>query len=92
MEFVQQVGPQRLRVKVWERGASPTLACSTGACAVVVACSLTGLVDRQATVELPGGELIIKWGADDHVYMTGPATYVFSGELQPEMIEILDKQ
>ncbi|MGI6129778.1 MAG: diaminopimelate epimerase [bacterium] len=89
VEFVQQVGEDRLRVKVWERGAGPTLACGTGACAVAVASSLTGLVDRRATIELPGGELAIKWGSDDHVYMTGPATHVFSGELQPEIIEAI---
>ena len=79
VEFVQQLEPDRLRVKVWERGAGPTLACGTGACAVVVALTLTGQVDRKAWVELPGGELLIEWGQDDRVYMTGPATHVFDG-------------
>lgn len=88
VEFVQQLEPDRLRVKVWERGAGPTLACGTGACAVVVALTLTGQVDRKAWVELPGGELLIEWGQDDRVYMTGPATHVFDGELQwPEQAD-----
>lgn len=82
VEFVQQLGPDRLRVKVWERGAGPTLACGTGACAVTVAFTLNNLVKHTATVELPGGELSIEWGQDNHVYMTGPATHVFDGELQ----------
>lgn len=82
VEFVEQVGPDRLRVKVWERGAGPTLACGTGACAVAVAFTLNGLVERKATIGLPGGELFVKWGQDNHVYMTGPATHVFDGKLQ----------
>jgi diaminopimelate epimerase len=80
VEFAQVLGPHEVRVVVWERGAGPTLACGTGACATVVALALTGRLDRQATVHLPGGDLDILWAEDDHVYMTGPATTVFAGE------------
>ncbi len=80
-EFVQIVDRQRLRMRVWERGAGATLACGTGACAVVVAAVLSNHADPDATVELPGGDLHIRWDQDDqHVYMTGPAQLVFKGE------------
>ncbi|MBP1156102.1 MULTISPECIES: diaminopimelate epimerase [unclassified Paenibacillus] len=69
-------------MRVWERGAGPTLACGTGACATLVAGVLNGLMDRKATVSLKGGDLLIEWNeADDHVYMTGPAETVFKGTL-----------
>ncbi|KGF73320.1 diaminopimelate epimerase [Neosynechococcus sphagnicola sy1] len=81
MEFIQVVGLDLLKMRVWERGAGVTLACGTGACAAVVAAVLTGRCDRRATVELPGGSLEIEWSlADQHVYMTGPAQLVFTGE------------
>lgn len=80
VEFVQVLTPNRIRVRVWERGAGETLACGTGACAAVVAGVLNGLCDREAWVELPGGELFIVWAEDNHVYMTGPAAEVFRGE------------
>ncbi|NEQ31267.1 MAG: diaminopimelate epimerase [Leptolyngbya sp. SIO4C5] len=81
-EFIQVVHPGHLKMRVWERGAGPTLACGTGACASLVAAVLNGKSDRQATVELPGGPLQIEWSAaDNHVYMTGPAEKVFTGEL-----------
>ena len=85
-EFIQIVRPDYLKMLVWERGAGPTLACGTGACAAFVAAVLTGhcggeAAARQATVELPGGPLQIEWSiADNHIYMTGPAVLVFSGE------------
>ncbi len=67
-------------MRVWERGAGPTLACGTGACATLVSSVLNGLTDREATVSLKGGELFIEWNeADNHVYMTGPAEEVFTG-------------
>lgn len=67
-------------MKVWERGAGHTLACGTGACAVVVAAVLTGRAERQCTVTLPGGDLRIEWNAENNrVFMTGPAVEVFSG-------------
>lgn len=79
-EFVEVVARDRIRMRVWERGAGETLACGTGACAALVACALNGLTDRAAIVELTGGELKIKWDeASNHVFMTGPAVTVFTG-------------
>lgn len=72
-------------MRVWERGAGPTLACGTGACATLVSSVLNGLADRQGTVSLKGGDLYIEWDeADNHVYMTGPAEEVFKGVLRNE--------
>ncbi|NQX57484.1 diaminopimelate epimerase [Paenibacillus qinlingensis] len=69
-------------MRVWERGAGPTLACGTGACATLVSSVLNGLSDREATVSLKGGNLFIEWlEEDNHVYMTGPAEEVFTGKL-----------
>jgi diaminopimelate epimerase len=81
VEFVQVLDAENLRMRVWERGAGITLACGTGACASLVAAARTGRSGREATVHLPGGPLEIRWGSDDHVYMTGPAVEVFQGEL-----------
>ncbi len=80
-EFIQVIGPEELRMRVWERGAGETLACGTGACASVVAAARTGRASRRAVVHLPGGDLLIDWRDDNHVYMTGPATPVFAGEV-----------
>jgi diaminopimelate epimerase len=80
-EFVEVVRSDYVKMRVWERGAGITLACGTGACATVVAGVLTGHNDRICTVELPGGCLQIDWStANNHVYMTGPATMVFRGK------------
>ena len=79
-EFVEVCAPDRLRVRVWERGSGETLACGTGACAALVASVLNGLCGREARVELPGGTLHIRWEErDGHVYMTGPAVTVYEG-------------
>ncbi|XP_057770570.1 diaminopimelate epimerase, chloroplastic-like isoform X2 [Salvia miltiorrhiza] len=81
-EFVQVFSPSHLKMRVWERGAGATLACGTGACAVVVAAVLEGRADRRCTVDLPGGPLDIEWReSDNHIYMTGPAEFVFYGSL-----------
>ena len=81
-EFVQVVKPDYLKMRVWERGAGATMACGTGACAVLVAGVLTGRCQPQATIELPGGPLDIAWtSTDPSVYMTGPADAVFAGVL-----------
>lgn len=81
-EFVQIVHPHHAKMKVWERGAGPTLACGTGACAVVVAGVLTGRLARECQVSLPGGDLWIHWQEEDNqVYMTGPAQLVFRGQI-----------
>jgi diaminopimelate epimerase len=79
VEFIQVLNRQELLFRVWERGSGITLACGTGACASVVAAILNGKTDRKVTVHLDGGDLIIEWTEDNHIYMTGPATEVFSG-------------
>ncbi|KAL6764251.1 diaminopimelate epimerase [Haematococcus lacustris] len=79
-EFVEVLSRGHVRMVVWERGAGRTLACGTGACAVVVAGVLEGKVDRCCQVDLPGGPLHIEWKEEDNkVYMTGPGELVFSG-------------
>ena len=83
-EFVEVINDHYLKMRVWERGSGETMACGTGACAVAVASILNGLVDRDqpVTVKLLGGDLNIFWDEnDDQVYMTGPATTVFDGEI-----------
>lgn len=81
-EFVQVINRNTLKMRVWERGAGETLACGTGACAVLVASVLNGVCERKATVKLLGGDLSIEWNEkDNHVYMTGPAVKVFDGEI-----------
>lgn len=82
VEFVEVVNKGRVKVRVWERGSGATLACGTGACAVAVASALNGKTGRKVSVDLPGGTLKIEWGKDNHVYMTGPATEVFSGIME----------
>jgi len=85
VHFVQVLSPNHLRMMVWERGAGPTLACGTGACATLVACHLLGLAERRARLDLPGGALEIEWdGASGPVWMTGPAEAVFHGQLAHE--------
>ena len=70
------------RVRVWERGSGITQACGTGACATAVAAAKTGRAGRTSTIIMDGGTLSIEWSeADNHVYMTGPATFVFDGEI-----------
>ncbi|HYM18691.1 MAG TPA: diaminopimelate epimerase [Micropepsaceae bacterium] len=82
VEFVEARGRGTLRMRVWERGAGVTLACGTGACAAAVAAHLRGMTGRKVTLVLDGGELEIEWReADDHVLMTGPATFSFAGEV-----------
>ena len=79
-EFVEPISPNRVRVRVWERGAGETMACGTGACAVAVACHLNGQTGRELDVELKGGTLHIRWDtASGHVFMTGGAVTVFEG-------------
>lgn len=80
VEFVTVNSRGQADMRVWERGAGPTLACGTGACATLVASVLTGATDRSAVVSLKGGDLFIEWNEDNnHVYMTGPAAEVFRG-------------
>lgn len=81
-EFVNVIDETHLRMRVWERGSGETLACGTGTCATVVAAILNGLTKDAVDVELLGGSLYIEWDrAANLVYMTGPATVVFNGEI-----------
>jgi diaminopimelate epimerase len=80
-EFVQVVNDHEINMRVWERGSGETLACGTGACASVAATYLNRLTGSTVTVHLRGGDLLVELGDDGHVYMTGPATTVFEGEL-----------
>lgn len=82
-EFAFVQDRKNIEMRVWERGSGETLACGTGTCATVVAAILNGLVDNDVTVHLIGGDLEISWSGDenDSVIMTGPATTVFSGEI-----------
>lgn len=80
VHWVQVLGPAELRMRTWERGSGITLACGTGACAVLAAAALTGRSGRQATIHLPGGDLQVEWAANNHLFMTGPANYVCDGE------------
>ncbi len=83
VEFVKIVNEDILEAVVWERGAGITLACGTGACAILVASVLNGKSLRKAKVRLPGGELVIEWNEqDNHVYMSGPAVEVFRGSIE----------
>lgn len=82
-EFVKVLDRERVQMRVWERGTGETLACGTGACAVTVASILNGLTEDDITVELLGGNLEIFWNREENVvYMTGPATTVFEGEIE----------
>lgn len=80
VHFVQVNGPDEITMRTWERGAGITLACGTGACACAVASHLRGFTGREVLVHLPGGELHIRYAEDGHVFMTGPAAFVFTGE------------
>lgn len=85
-EFATVEGPDRVRMRVWERGAGETLACGTGACAVGVASHLLRGASSSVTVSLPGGELLVEWdgspGDGTSVFMTGPALKSFEGEIE----------
>ncbi|MFO0929231.1 MAG: diaminopimelate epimerase [Gemmataceae bacterium] len=81
VHFVQVTSPEEVTMRTWERGSGITQACGTGACAVCVAGVLTGRTGRQLLAHLPGGDLRLHWSeTDNHVYMTGPAAEVFTGE------------
>lgn len=90
IEFAHVVRPYsvgsdkvRIRTRVWERGSGITQACGTGACATTVAACLTGHSSRNCSIEMDGGTLDIEWlRSDNHVYMTGPAAFVFDGEIE----------
>ncbi len=82
-EFVHIINRTHARMRVWERGSGETWACGTGSCATLVACVLNGLTERQITLDLNGGSLDLLWDeATNCVFMTGPATEVFSGSIE----------
>lgn len=86
VEFVQVLARNELIMRVWERGAGITMACGTGACATLVAAVLNGVSDRQAIIHLLGGDLLIEWNENNNrVYMTGPATLVFKGQIELDL-------
>ena len=93
IEFAQVLPDGRIRTRVWERGSGITMACGTGACATAVAACLTGRAGRESDIIMDGGTLHIEWCEEDrsaegrsfkknHVYMTGPAAFVFDGEIE----------
>lgn len=82
IEFAHVMPDGTIRTRVWERGSGITMACGTGACATAVAAHITGRAQNKSTIKMDGGTLLIEWNADDeHVYMTGPAEFVFDGEI-----------
>lgn len=82
-EFVHVIDRRAVDMRVWERGSGETLACGTGACATVMACILNDKTDKEVLVHLLGGDLLIRYDAENNtVFMTGPATEVFSGEIE----------
>ncbi|MEN3002134.1 MAG: diaminopimelate epimerase [Armatimonadota bacterium] len=84
VQVAQVVRPDYAIVRTWERGAGATLACGTGACATLVVGHLLGLLERRATIRMPGGELLIEWREDNQLLMTGPAVEVFEGRMFAE--------
>lgn len=88
VEFASLIGPDHLRMRVWERGAGITLACGSGTCATAVAAHLRGLTGRRVIVDVDGGRLEIDW-REDGVWMTGPTALVFAAELSPAFLAAL---
>lgn len=83
IEFAELKSDGNIRTRVWERGSGITMACGTGACATAVAAAVTGRALRRSIIAMDGGTLHIEWNeADGHVYMTGPAAFVFEGEIE----------
>lgn len=83
IEFAELKSDGNIRTRVWERGSGITMACGTGACATAVAAAVTGRALRRSIIAMDGGTLHIEWNeADGHVYMTGPAAFVFDGEIE----------
>lgn len=82
VEFVEVINRQEVKMRVWERGVGITLACGTGACAVAVACVKNNLTDSELTIHLVGGDLLVNWEMDQSVYLTGPANYVYLGQIE----------
>ena len=88
VEFASLIGPDHLRMRVWERGAGITLACGSGTCATAVAAHLRGLTGRRVIVDVDGGQLEVDW-REDGVWLTGPVVHVFSATLTPAFLATL---
>jgi len=83
VEFAQIMDDESIRMRVWERGSGITMACGTGACATAVAAAINKYAKRKSKIIMDGGTLAIEWSTtDEHIYMTGPATKVFEGEIE----------
>jgi diaminopimelate epimerase len=82
-EFVEVIDDTHLKMRVWERGSGETMACGTGACAVMYASKLNGLIKDKATIQLLGGDLVVEY-KDEHIFMSGPATNTFEGYINVE--------
>ena len=82
VEFIKVISRNEVQMRVWERGSGETMACGTGASAAVVASAMNDLTDRKVLVHLNGGDLEIEWAENNHVFMTGPATLAFTGEIE----------
>ncbi|MCB0317215.1 MAG: diaminopimelate epimerase [Bdellovibrionales bacterium] len=80
VHFAKVINREEIFMRVWERGSGETLACGTGACAVLAAAVKTDKANKNATIKLPGGDLHIEW-REDQILMTGPAEFVFDGEI-----------
>ncbi len=87
ISLAQITSPTSMILRVWERGIGLTKACGTGACAATVCAARKGLTERSVTVSLPGGDLLVDWRADDHMWMTGPVQLDFAGVLEPAMLQ-----
>ena len=88
VQFASLIGPDHLRMRVWERGVGPTLASGSSSCATAVAAARRGLTGRSVTIDLDGGTLRIDW-RDDGVWMTGPTMHVFSGTFTAQFLDSL---
>jgi len=90
ISFAQILPGDEILLRVWERGTGATKACGSAACAALVAAARTGRAGRRANVKLPGGDLVIHWRDNDHVYMTGPVEFEFETTLDPAIFEELE--
>jgi diaminopimelate epimerase len=88
VQFASLIGPDHLRMRVWERGTGITLASGSSSCAVAVAAARRGLTGRSVRIALDGGEIAVDW-REDGVWMTGPTAHVFTGTLTPQFLEAL---
>jgi len=87
IEFIEVLAPDAIRVQVWERGAGPTLACGSGACASMAAARILKGLPAKVRVEMPGGPLLVEWDGEGPIYLTGPASTVFEGEVSAELLK-----